>query len=320
MPEPITLDAIEFDGEIDRNDFRPKIEPQPTWCPGCGDYGVQNAIQQALSKEGIHPHETLLVTGIGCSGKLSSYIGTYGFHSLHGRVLPTANAAKMANPELEVVAAGGDGDGYGIGAGHFFHAPRENPDVTYIVFNNEIFGLTKGQTSPTSPEDHKSKIQPEGTSKKPVAPLEMSIAAGSTFVARTASASPLPTKPHEILQEGLQHDGFAHIDMLTQCPTFNKDATQYVQDIAATVDDEYDYDKTDRQEATRVIQDVTRRAQEDSELILGVFYKDPDSVPYHERKRQHGDFPEESLVKDVLDELNGEGEFENPDHLLDSMT
>ncbi len=314
----LQLDAIGYEGEVQRSDFRPDIEPQPTWCPGCGDFGVQNSIQQALVGLNRHPEETMLVTGIGCSGKLSSYIGVYGYHSVHGRALPAASGMKLANPELTVIAAGGDGDGYGIGAGHFANVPRENADMTYIVFNNEIFGLTKGQTSPTSPEDHRSATQPKGSSKRPVRPLEFSMAAGSTFIARTAAANPLPTKGKDILTDAIQHPGFAHVDFLTQCPTWNKEATQYVQEIASTVDEAYDYDKTDRAEAMEVIRDVEDRSQE-GELILGVFYVDPDSVPYHEAKRRHGDFPDTSLVRSVLDGMKGEKAWEDPSHLLSGM-
>ncbi|MFB6302569.1 MAG: thiamine pyrophosphate-dependent enzyme, partial [Haloferacaceae archaeon] len=139
--------AIGEEREIDRDEFTPGIEPQPTWCPGCGDFGVLKALKGAMPEVGRTPDEILLCTGIGCSGKLNSYFDCYGFHTIHGRSLPVARAAKLVNPGLEVIAAGGDGDGYSIGGNHFTHTARENHDMTYIVFNNEIFGLTKGQTS-----------------------------------------------------------------------------------------------------------------------------------------------------------------------------
>ncbi|MFT4923488.1 MAG: pyruvate ferredoxin oxidoreductase beta subunit, partial [Haloarculaceae archaeon] len=146
--------AIDEEREADRDEFTPGIEPQATWCPGCGDFGVLKALKQAMPEVGRSPDETMLVTGIGCSGKLSSYFESYGFHAIHGRTLPMARAAKLANPGLEVIAAGGDGDAYSIGTAHFVHTARENHNITNIVFNNEIYGLTKGQTSPTSPKGH----------------------------------------------------------------------------------------------------------------------------------------------------------------------
>src|SRR6056297_3050367 len=196
--------AIGEEREIDREEFTPGLEPQPTWCPGCGDFGVLKALKQAMPEVGRTPDETLLCTGIGCSGKLSSYFESYGFHSIHGRSLPVARAAKLANPGLEVIAAGGDGDGYGIGGNHFIHTARENHDMTYIVFNNEVFGLTKGQTSPTSPKGHKSKTQPHGSAKEPVRPLTLSLASGASYIARTAATN--QQQAQEILAEAIQHD------------------------------------------------------------------------------------------------------------------
>ncbi len=198
----------------------PALEPQPTWCPGCGDFGVLKALKGAAAELGLSPDEMMVTTGIGCSGKLNSYFNSYGFHTIHGRSLPIARAAKLANPGLTVVAAGGDGDGYGIGGNHFMHTARENHDITYIVFNNEIFGLTKGQTSPTSPMGHKSKTQPHGSAKTPLRPLSMSLNAGASYVARTAAVNPNQAK--DIIVEAIEHDGFAHIDFLTQCPTWNR--------------------------------------------------------------------------------------------------
>ncbi|MFY4816084.1 thiamine pyrophosphate-dependent enzyme, partial [Haloarcula sp. AONF1] len=249
-----TFSAIGDEREIDRDEYTPGVEPQPTWCPGCGDFSVLKALKQALPEVGRTPEETLLCTGIGCSGKLNSYLDTYGFHTIHGRSLPVARAAKLANPDLEVIAAGGDGDGYGIGGNHFIHTARENHDMTYIVFNNEIFGLTKGQTSPTSPKGHKSKTQPHGSAKEPIKPLSMSLNAGASYVARTAAVNPNQAK--EIIIEAIEHDGFAHVDFLTQCPTWNKDARQYVPYIDVNESDDYEFDKTDRVEAAEMMRET----------------------------------------------------------------
>src|SRR6056297_3747917 len=246
--------AIGDEREIDRDEFTPGIEPQATWCPGCGDFGVLKALKQAMPEVGRNPDEVALFTGIGCSGKLNSYFNSYGFHTIHGRSLPVARAAKLANPGLEVIAAGGDGDGYGIGGNHFIHSARENHDLTYIVFNNEVFGLTKGQTSPTSPKGHKSKTQPSGSAKSPIRPLSLSLNAGASYVARTAAVNPNQAK--EIIAEAIEHDGFAHIDFLTQCPTWNKDAKQYVPYIDVNENDDYEFDPTNRDEAAAMMRET----------------------------------------------------------------
>ncbi|MDZ7701693.1 MAG: thiamine pyrophosphate-dependent enzyme [Halobacteriales archaeon] len=290
--------AIGGDAEIDSDDFTPGIEPQATWCPGCGDFGVLKALKQAMPEVGRGPDETLLVTGIGCSGKLSSYFESYGFHSIHGRSLPVARAAKLANPALEVIAAGGDGDGYGIGGNHFMHTARENHDLTYIVFNNEVFGLTKGQTSPTSPMGHKSKTQPHGSAKAPLRPLSLSLSSGASYIARTAAVNPNQAK--EVIVEAMQHDGFAHIDFLTQCPTWNKDAKQYVPYTDVNESDEYEWDPTSRQEAAELMYEVESALYE-GEVLTGVFYHDADRPSYEAEKQAIGELPETPLAERYFD-------------------
>ncbi|MDR5672305.1 thiamine pyrophosphate-dependent enzyme [Halalkaliarchaeum sp. AArc-GB] len=293
------FNAIGEEREIDREEFTPGIEPQPTWCPGCGDFGVLKALKQALPEVGRTPEETLLVTGIGCSGKLNSYLDSYGFHTIHGRSLPVARAAKLANPGLEVIAAGGDGDGYGIGGNHFMHTARENHDMTYVVFNNEIFGLTKGQTSPTSPKGHKSKTQPHGSAKDPIRPLSLALTSGASYVARTAAVNPNQAK--EILTEAIQHDGFAHVDFLTQCPTWNKDARQYVPYTDVQDSDDYDFDVHDRveaQEAMRTAED----ALSEGEVLTGRFYVDEKRPSYQEEKQRIGEMPETPLAERYFDD------------------
>jgi pyruvate ferredoxin oxidoreductase beta subunit len=290
--------AIGGGTEIDSNDFTPGIEPQATWCPGCGDFGVLKALKQAMPEVGRNPDEVLLVTGIGCSGKLNSYFESYGFHSIHGRSLPIARAAKLANPGLEVIAAGGDGDGYGIGGNHFMHTARENHDLTYIVFNNEVFGLTKGQTSPTSPKGHKSKTQPHGSAKAPVRPLSLALSSGASFIARTAAVNPNQAK--EVLVRAMQHDGFAHIDFLTQCPTWNKDAKQYVPYTDVNESDDHDWDLADREEAGRMMYEVESALYE-GEVLTGVFYHDADRPSYGDEKQAIGELPETPLAERYFD-------------------
>jgi pyruvate ferredoxin oxidoreductase beta subunit len=291
--------AIGEERERDRDEYTPGIEPQPTWCPGCGDFGVLKALKGAMADLGRSPEEALLVTGVGCSGKLNSYFDSYGFHSLHGRSLPVARAAKLANPGLEVIAAGGDGDGYGIGGNHFMHTARENHDMTYIVFNNEVFGLTKGQTSPTSPKGHKSKTQPRGSAKDPVRPLSMSLNAGASYVARTAAVN--PRQAQAIIAEAMEHDGFAHIDFLTQCPTWNKDAKQYVPYIDVNEDDDYDFDPTDRSEAAEMMRTTEEKLYE-GEVLTGRYYVDEDRPSYQEEKQAVGDMPDEPLAERYFDD------------------
>jgi len=291
--------AIGEDRDVERDEFTPGIEPQPTWCPGCGDFGVLKALKGAMAELGKNPDEILLVTGIGCSGKLNSYFESYGFHSIHGRALPVARAAKLANNDLEVVAAGGDGDGYGIGGNHFLHTARENHDLVYIVFNNEVFGLTKGQTSPTSPKGHKSKTQPHGSAKDPIRPLSLGLSAGASYIARTAAVN--PNQAQEILVEAIEHDGFAHIDFLTQCPTWNKDAKQYVPYIDVQDSDDYEFDITDRTEAQEMMQ-KTESALYEGEVLTGRYYKDDDRHSYQQEKQSIGEMPEEPLAERYFDE------------------
>lgn len=272
--------------QVDKDDFTPGIEPQATWCPGCGDFAVLKALKQASAERGLSPDEMLLVTGIGCSGKLSSYFESYGLHSIHGRALPVGRAAKLANTDLEVVVAGGDGDGYGIGGNHFMHTARENHDMTYIVFNNEIFGLTKGQTSPTSPKGHKSKTQYGGSAKDPVRPLSMALSAGASYIARTAATN--PRQAAEIVEEAMEHDGFAHIDFLTQCPTWNKDAKEYVPYTDVQQSDDFNFDVSDRAEASQMMEKVEDKLYE-GEVLTGRFYvEDTDRPSYHQEKVARG--------------------------------
>ncbi|WP_435195248.1 thiamine pyrophosphate-dependent enzyme [Natronomonas sp. EA1] len=291
--------AIGQEREVDQNEYTPGIEPQATWCPGCGDFGVLKALKGAMAELGKDPEEIMLVTGIGCSGKLSSYFESYGYHSIHGRSLPVARAAKLANPELTVIAAGGDGDGYGIGGNHFMHTARENHDMTYIVFNNEIFGLTKGQTSPTSPKGHKSKTQPEGSAKDPLRPLSLSLNAGASYVARTAAVNPNQAK--EIIVEAIQHEGFSHVDFLTQCPTWNKDAKQYVPYVDIQQSEDYDFDIHDRREASEAMYE-TENALHDGKVLTGRYYVEENRKSYHREKIERGSMPEQPVAESYFDD------------------
>ncbi|MDD5337224.1 MAG: thiamine pyrophosphate-dependent enzyme [Candidatus ainarchaeum sp.] len=193
---------------------------KPQWCPGCGNFGLHMALKGALSELGIPKEKTVLVSGVGCSGKASHYINTYGFESLHGRSVTVASGVKLANHGLTVIAEGGDGDGYGIGSAHFLHSFRRNIDLTYIVHDNSIYGLTTGQASPTSQHGMKTKSTPHGNLEMQFNPLAVAIAAGGTFVARVFAGDMAHMK--EVFKQALQHKGFALVDVLQPCVTFNK--------------------------------------------------------------------------------------------------
>lgn len=191
---------------------------QPIWCAGCGHYGVQGALKHALKALDIAPHETMLLAGIGCSGTMQNNLGTYGYHSMHGRVLPTAVGTALANPDLTVIASGGDGDGYAIGAGHFIHTIKRNPSLVYIVMNNGTYGLTKGQDSPTK---NGPSWAPEEESLDAIM-LGLSIAS-SSFLARGFSGA--PEQLNSLMVKALEHTragkGMAFLEVLSPCVTYN---------------------------------------------------------------------------------------------------
>ena len=192
---------------------------KPIWCPGCGDYGVHAAINKALMDLGIDKSKIVIVSGIGCSSAMPHTFSTYGIHGIHGRVLPVAMGVKLANDELTVIGVGGDGDGYGIGGNHFVHTARRNIDITYIVMNNQIYGLTTGQASPTTLLGAKTKSTPFGEIEEPVNPIAIAISAGATYVARGFSGEPMHLA--ELIKNGITHKGFAVIDALIPCVSFN---------------------------------------------------------------------------------------------------
>jgi 2-oxoglutarate ferredoxin oxidoreductase subunit beta len=200
-------------------DFKGKVDPD--WCPGCGDFGVLNSLQRACAELGKKPYELLVVSGIGCSSNFPGYFNAYGMHTLHGRALAVATGAKLANHNLTVVVTGGDGDGYGIGGNHFVHTARRNVDLTYVVMNNQVYGLTTGQISPTSSAGMKTKSTPFGSIEMPINPVTSSIMNGATFVARGFSGDPKHLA--ELMKQAIQHRGFALIDVFSPCVTFNHD-------------------------------------------------------------------------------------------------
>jgi 2-oxoglutarate ferredoxin oxidoreductase subunit beta len=200
-------------------DFKGKVEPD--WCAGCGDFGVLRTLQRACAELGLRPHQILTVSGIGCSSNLPGYFNGYGMHTLHGRSLAVATGAQLANHELTVVATGGDGDGYGIGGNHFTHTARRNVDMTYLVMNNQIYGLTTGQVSPTSSEGMKTKSTPFGSVEVPVNPITSAIMNGASYVARGFSGQ--ARQLLDLVKQAILHKGFALVDVFSPCVTFNHD-------------------------------------------------------------------------------------------------
>ncbi len=196
-----------------------KTDVHNDWCPGCGDFGIVNAIQMALAEMNIPRHKAAIFSGIGCSGKTSHFINTFGIHTLHGRVLTFAQGAAIANPEMTIVAAGGDGDGLGIGAGHFVAAGRRNVDMTYIIFNNGVYGLTKGQASPTLRLGEKTKSLPSPNTNYNVNPIGLAVASGFTFVGRGYSYDVRHLK--DLIVAAIKHKGLSFLDVLQPCPTYN---------------------------------------------------------------------------------------------------
>ena len=196
-----------------------KTDVHNDWCPGCGDFGILNAIQMALSDMQIPLHRAVIFSGIGCSGKTPHFIHTYGIHTLHGRVLPFAQGAKLSNPGLEVLVVGGDGDGLGIGAGHFISSGRRNVDLVYIIFNNAVYGLTKGQAAPTLKLGMKTKSLPQPNVNNSVNPIALALVAGFTFIARGYSYDVRHLK--DLIRKAVEHKGLAFLDVLQPCPTYN---------------------------------------------------------------------------------------------------
>ncbi|MFC6732076.1 MULTISPECIES: 2-oxoacid:ferredoxin oxidoreductase subunit beta [unclassified Haladaptatus] len=251
-----------------------KSDKQPTWCPGCGDFGTMNGMMKALAETGNNPDNTFLVAGIGCSGKIGTYMHAYALHGVHGRALPVGIGAKLANPNLEVMVAGGDGDGFSIGAGHFVHAVRRNVDMTYVVMDNRIYGLTKGQASPTSREDFETSTTPDGPMQAPVNPHALALAAGGTFIAQSFSSDAM--RHVEIIKEAIEHPGFAFVNCYSPCVTFNDvDTYDYFRDSLVDLK-ETDHDPTDKDAAKDVIFDTEKEYQ-------GVIYKNEASVPFEDR-------------------------------------
>jgi 2-oxoglutarate ferredoxin oxidoreductase subunit beta len=252
----------------------------PTWCPGCGDFSVLRSLQAAAARLDIEPHDLAVVSGIGCSGRISGYINAYGFHSIHGRSLPVAQGIKLVNPELTVVASGGDGDGFAIGTAHTIHAFRRNIDMTYIVMNNQIYGLTKGHTSPLSQTGFITKSTPHGSIEAPIKPGILALSSGATFVAQGFSA--YQDQLVDIITKAIQHKGFSFVNVFSPCVTFNKTNTyQWFRDHLVNLDDEGNHDASDFQKA------MNKYIETDG-LFTGILYQNTDPDYYSKLPGERG--------------------------------
>lgn len=272
--------------------------PNPNdWCPGCGDFGILAALQQAMARLGREPHQLAVVGGIGCSGKAVYYVPAYGVHTLHGRLLPVATGIKLANPEMTVVGVGGDGDGLGIGAAHFVNSGRRNLDMTYILFNNEVYGLTKGQAAPTLPLGLQTKSLPEPNIQGRINSLMMAMASGFTWIGRGYSYN----VKHliDLIAKAIEHPGLSYLDVLQPCPTYNnlhtkdwyagKDLESGQPRIYQLEDTDYDpVIAADADEAAqfRTMQAFIAKAHEwGDEIPAGVFLENRSVSSYAERIR-----------------------------------
>jgi 2-oxoglutarate/2-oxoacid ferredoxin oxidoreductase subunit beta len=252
-----------------------KSDLKPIWCPGCGDFGVLQALYRALASIGRAPHEIAFVSGIGCSSRIPGYTTAYGFNSVHGRALPIAQGIKIANPDLLVLVAGGDGDGFSIGGGHLPHAVRRNLDLTYIVMDNQIYGLTKGQLSPTSPRGRETVTSSYGSLEEPVNPLLYVLAYGAGFVAQGTPAD-MPGLT-SVIEEAIRFPGFAFVNAQSPCVTFG-DAEQQLRDHKAHMKSlaSLGHDPADRLKA------MALAAEYGKELYTGVLYRNPEPAPTYE--------------------------------------
>lgn len=254
-------------------DFRNKVKPN--WCPGCGDFSVLAAMQRSFANLGLEPEEVAIVSGIGCSGRISGYVNAYGFHGVHGRALPIAQGLKLANRDLTVVAAGGDGDGYAIGLGHTLHAIRRNIDMTYIVMDNQVYGLTKGQTSPRSDVGFKTASTPKGAVESKISPMEMALTAGAGFVAQAFSSD--VKQMTRLIEAGIKHKGFAMINVYSPCVTYNKVNTyDWFREHLINLDEDESYDPSNKAQAMQKLMEHDGR-------VTGLIYQNPEQQSYEDR-------------------------------------
>jgi 2-oxoglutarate ferredoxin oxidoreductase subunit beta len=270
----------EFVEELHKNHHNTTLDEldsghKPQWCPGCGNFGIVLAIKKAIVNLGIDPKDVLVVSGIGCSGKTPHYLKAYGIETIHGRALPVATGAKLANNKLHVIVVGGDGDGYGIGMGHFVHAMRRNINLTYIVHDNEIYGLTKGQASPTTPKGKITTSTPFGAPETPVNPVVVALGAGATFIARSFAGD--INHLTSTIEKAISHQGFSFIDVAQPCVSMNPQRSyEWYKERILKLDELEDYNPKDKVWAYK-------RAiiNEEEKVQIGIYYhSDSDNEVY----------------------------------------
>lgn len=274
--------------------YRSKVNP--TWCRDCGDYKVLESVTGALAELDLEPHNIVMTAGVGCASRFPFYTNTYGFHTVHGRALPAAMGIKVANRERTVLSVGGDGDGFSIGGNHFIHVSRKNPDITYVVMDNEIYGLTKGQNSPTSHEDLLTKINPYEVVEDRINPVLMALSFNTSFIARGFCDD--QEQLQDMIVKGIKHRGFSFIHVLSPCTQYNTKVTyESIRSRIAQLPD--DHDTSDRIRSMKY-------AMTQEPLYLGIFYEN-DRPTLHdklEHLRQMSlkdvEKPDEYSVKDVL--------------------
>ena len=311
-----------------------KTDVHNDWCPGCGDFGIVNAVQMALAEMQIPRHKSSIFSGIGCSGKTSHFINVFGVHTLHGRVLTFAQGAKIANPELEVIAVGGDGDGLGIGAGHFVAAGRRNVDMTYIIFDNAVYGLTKGQASPTLKLGEQTKSLTTPNSNYNVNPISLAISSGFTFVARGYSYDVRHLK--DLIVAAVKHKGLAFLDVLQPCPTYNdintrdwftgqdridETTNKPMPRIYKLEDTEYDpvvHFNDDIELNEKRTQAMIKSLEWDAKIPTGIFYKNELITPYTRRIKDK--IPNYVENPSALQNISRDGKsITNIDKILDTL-
>lgn len=266
---------------------------KPDWCAGCGDFAVLSSVQKALAELEIEPHNVIIVSGIGCSSNLPGFINAYGFHGLHGRSLPVASGIKLGNTDLTVIITAGDGDGYGIGAGHFIHTCRRNINMTYMVMDNQIYGLTTGQASPTTEKNMVTKSTPAGSLEVTLNPIALALTTGATYVARGFSGD--NKQLTQLMKGAIDHKGFALVDIFSPCVTYNKHNTYpWFRERVYRLEDEQ-HDTSDFKKA------LDRAWEWGARIPTGLFYK-VDRPTYEDEDTTLRDV--RSLTKEPLGQVN----------------
>lgn len=258
---------MEVTQQLKPKDYRSDIPP--VWCAGCGDYGVLASLTTAFSANNASTADTVLVSGIGCSSRLPYFVTTFGMHTCHGRAVPIATGIKLARPELKVIVVGGDGDNFSIGGGHLPHVARKNIDITLIVMDNSIYGLTKNQVSPTSRAGMVTSTTPYGSPDVPLNPIAYALVYGATFVAQSFSSNAKLTA--DLIGQAMNHKGFAFINVISPCPTFNKvDTFEYYKPLLRNIDEIH----TDKGDKVKALSLAMTMGRESAAVPIGLFYKE----------------------------------------------